>query len=218
MPAPSLAAALLGAPLLCPRRRRSQTCFRLLCIADNRPFQPLLPAGRALSDLGFILMGPPGGGKGTIAKRLETDFSVEIIGSGDLIRAEIREGTPVCLSRGLGQLKGEAREEPIKQPIVRTGLPSVVLARLCSAARQSAAHSGACCLIIMSFNLPPSVPFPVFSSLSLCLPGMVLPSQLGKRVEETVNNGGLASNEVSDNRLAGDLRAGSGAAHTAGVC
>ncbi|EDQ90410.1 uncharacterized protein MONBRDRAFT_21342 [Monosiga brevicollis MX1] len=38
-------------------------------------------------------MSTQGGGKGTIAKRLEADFGLRILGTGDMIRQHIREGT-----------------------------------------------------------------------------------------------------------------------------
>jgi len=40
-----------------------------------------------------IVMGPPGGGKGTISKKLIKDFGFSHISTGDVLRAEIREGT-----------------------------------------------------------------------------------------------------------------------------
>jgi len=40
-----------------------------------------------------IVMGPPGGGKGTISKKLIKDFGFSHISTGDIMRGEIREGT-----------------------------------------------------------------------------------------------------------------------------
>ncbi|PAA67552.1 hypothetical protein BOX15_Mlig010489g1, partial [Macrostomum lignano] len=34
----------------------------------------------------FIIMGPPGGGKGTIAERIVRDFPIKSLASGDLLR------------------------------------------------------------------------------------------------------------------------------------
>ena len=45
-------------------------------------------------------MGPPGCGKGTMAKRMQSDFPVEIVGTGDLIRHEIRAQTDVSRRKG----------------------------------------------------------------------------------------------------------------------
>jgi adenylate kinase len=45
----------------------------------------------------LILLGPPGCGKGTQAKLLSRRAGLEHIGTGDLLRAAIRAGTPVGL-------------------------------------------------------------------------------------------------------------------------
>jgi adenylate kinase len=41
----------------------------------------------------FVLFGAPGSGKGTQAARLKQDFGIPHISTGDLLRAEIKEGT-----------------------------------------------------------------------------------------------------------------------------
>ena len=40
-------------------------------------------------------MGPPGGGKGTISKKLVKDFGYHHISTGDMLRAHVRDGTPL---------------------------------------------------------------------------------------------------------------------------
>eukprot|EP00930_Biecheleria_cincta_P047382 TRINITY_DN32834_c0_g1_i1.p1 TRINITY_DN32834_c0_g1~~TRINITY_DN32834_c0_g1_i1.p1 ORF type:complete len:242 (+),score=40.49 TRINITY_DN32834_c0_g1_i1:80-805(+) len=44
-----------------------------------------------------VIMGPPGGGKGTISKKLIKDFEFHHISTGDMLRAQVRQGTDLGL-------------------------------------------------------------------------------------------------------------------------
>ena len=51
-----------------------------------------------MSDLNLILIGPPGAGKGTQAERLQLDFRLPFISTGEMLRENVKQGTELGMS------------------------------------------------------------------------------------------------------------------------
>lgn len=58
---------------------------------------PLLAESAAAKKTVVILMGPPGSGKGTQAKRIAQEYAIPHISTGDILRENIRNNTPLGL-------------------------------------------------------------------------------------------------------------------------
>src|SRR5215218_7137354 len=60
-----------------------------------------------VSELNLILLGPPGAGKGTQAERMQEDFDVVYIATGDMLRKAVAEGTELGKTAEAYMDKGE---------------------------------------------------------------------------------------------------------------
>jgi adenylate kinase len=85
----------------------------------------------------LILLGPPGAGKGTQAKRLAERYRVPHLSTGDMLRAAIARGTPLGRSAGpimergelvpdamvLGMIEERLRREDCQDGVLFDGFP-----------------------------------------------------------------------------------------------
>lgn len=88
----------------------------------------------------LILLGPPGAGKGTQAKRLVERYGIPQISTGDILRAAVREGTPLgktakeCMDAGklvpdavvIGIIEERLKEADCKPGFMLDGFPRTV--------------------------------------------------------------------------------------------
>lgn len=70
----------------------------------------------------LILLGAPGVGKGTQAKRLEEQFHLAHISTGDMLRDALREGTPLGLEAKSYMEKGELVPDEVIIKLVKERL------------------------------------------------------------------------------------------------
>lgn len=60
--------------------------------------------------LNALIMGPPGGGKGTIAKKIIKDFGFFHLSTGDVLRAHVRSETEIGKQAKSYMVKGTASQ------------------------------------------------------------------------------------------------------------
>ncbi|ORX52731.1 adenylate kinase [Hesseltinella vesiculosa] len=84
----------------------------VLCQARQRRFLHDCPIN-AIQPLRLLLLGSPGSGKGTQSERLQKHFGVLHVSSGDLLRQNIQEKTPIGKQAASYMTKGQLVPDPI---------------------------------------------------------------------------------------------------------
>jgi len=72
--------------------------------------------------MNIILFGPPGAGKGTQAKKLVDFYGIPQISTGDILRANVREGTELGLAARAYMDKGELVPDQVLIGIIKNRL------------------------------------------------------------------------------------------------
>ena len=70
-----------------------------------------------------IIFGPPGSGKGTQAARIEKEFRLKHLSTGDILRAEVASGSPIGKEAGRMMAAGDLVPDELIVDIVRGRLP-----------------------------------------------------------------------------------------------
>lgn len=81
--------------------------------------------------LRIILLGPPGAGKGTQAKLISQEFDIPQISTGDMLRAAIKEGTPLGVAAKAIMDKGELVSDELVIGLVKERLAKPDCAKGC---------------------------------------------------------------------------------------
>ncbi|WNY25553.1 adenylate kinase [Methanolapillus millepedarum] len=72
--------------------------------------------------MNIILFGPPGAGKGTQAQKLSKEYNIPQISTGDILRANVKEGTPLGLAAKSYMDKGALVPDDVLIGIIKNRL------------------------------------------------------------------------------------------------
>jgi adenylate kinase len=76
-----------------------------------------------------VLLGPPGAGKGTQAKRIMEHYGIPQVSTGDLLRANVAEGTELGMAAKVAMSRGELVSDDLVCNMVRERLMQADCAR-----------------------------------------------------------------------------------------
>jgi adenylate kinase len=79
--------------------------------------------------LNIVLLGPPGAGKGTQGERLAARLDVPKIATGDVLRAAVRDGTPLGLEAKAAMDRGDLVPDSVIMGIMKEALASPTAAK-----------------------------------------------------------------------------------------
>jgi adenylate kinase len=76
-----------------------------------------------------IIFGPPGSGKGTQAAKIEKEFDLKHLSTGDILRSEVASGSPTGREAGRIMAAGDLVPDELIVDIVRMRLPEAEAGR-----------------------------------------------------------------------------------------
>lgn len=77
----------------------------------------------------IVLLGPPGAGKGTQGERLAEQLGIPKIATGDVLRAAVREGTPLGLAAKAAMDRGDLVPDDVILGIMKEALAAPTTSR-----------------------------------------------------------------------------------------
>jgi adenylate kinase len=77
----------------------------------------------------IVLLGPPGAGKGTQGERLAQQLGIPKIATGDVLRAAVRDGTPLGLAAKAAMDRGDLVPDDVILGIMKEALTSPATAK-----------------------------------------------------------------------------------------
>ncbi len=144
----------------------------------------------------IVLLGPPGSGKGTQAALLKDRLGVPHISTGDLLRAAVRDGTPLGIKAKAAMDAGELVSDELMLGLIeeRMGAPDVKAGYLLDGYPRNLAQARALDELLDRLALP------VDKALALTVDEEQIVHRLAKRAEQEGRSDD--TEEVVRNRLA----------------